>query len=246
MISDADWLTQYRPGNYPAFAVTVDLAIFTLRDGQLCVLLVQRGEHPCRGQWALPGGHVLQGRESADGAARRELIEETGIDPGDSGYHLEQLATYSEPDRDPRITAGLQVVSIAYVALAPNLPDAVAGTDAQRAQWTPIAKRPNLAFDHDSIVCDALERIRSKLEYTTLALHFVAEPFSLTDLRRVYEAVWGEAPDAANFRRKVLATTDFVRPTVHASSASGSRGGRPPELYERGGAHFITPPLTRR
>lgn len=244
------WLTSYDPTAFPPFAVTVDLAIFTLRDDVLCTLLVRRGQHPYRGWWALPGGHVRHGAESTDTAARRELAEETGIDPETGGAYLEQLATYSAPERDPRIAAGLHVVSVAYVALAPDLPEPVAGTDAAQAQWWPvndvIAHTPRLAFDHATILDGALERVRAKLEYTTLALRFVGETFSLADLRRVYLAVWGDAPDPANFRRKVLATPDFVRPAERAPTAPTTAGGRPPELYRRGEALLITPPLTRR
>ena len=239
---EAAWLKRYDPAQFPPFAVTVDLAVLTIRDGELCALLVRRGEHPYKDSWALPGGHVHQGQESADQAARRELREETGIDHA----HLEQLATYSDPQRDPRIAAGLQVVSVAYVALTPELPDPAAGTDAADARWFPVAATPELAFDHDRILQDAVERVRAKLEYTTLALAFVTEPFSLADVRRVYLAVWGEAPDLANFRRKVLATPDFVVPVERSATAATHRGGRPPELYERGRAAVISPPLSRR
>lgn len=245
MTDEAGWLRQYDPGQFAPFAVTVDLAVFTLRNSELCVLLVRRGEHPFLGQWALPGGHVRHGAESAADAARRELMEETGVDPVAVGVHLEQLAAYSDPSRDPRINAGLHVVSIGYVALAPDLPDPLAGTDADEARWTPVTAAHGLAFDHDTILGDAVERVRAKLEYTTLAMRFVSEPFSLADLRRVYQAVWGEAPDAANFRRKVLATPDFVRTAHRSPTAPGRTGGRPPELYQRGDAQFIVPPLTR-
>lgn len=244
-MSEREWLRDYDPRSYPPFAVTVDLAVFTLREDGLCVLLVRRGEHPQLGSWALPGGHVRHGRESADDAAHRELLEETGVDARQSNAHLEQLAAYSAPDRDPRIAAGLQVVSIAYVALAPGLPDAVAGTDASDARWTPVADVPTLAFDHDRILADALERVRAKLEYTTLALHFVTAPFSLPELRRVYETVWGGPVEPANFRRKILTTPGYVRPVTRASGAAGRRGGRPPELYEPGGADVVLPPLSR-
>lgn len=244
--NEAQWLREYDPRAFPPFALTVDLAVFTLRAGRLCVLLVTRGEHPYRDSWALPGGHVRQGRESADAAAHRELLEETGIDSADARCHLEQLATYSDPGRDPRMAAGLQVASVAYVALAPDLPEATAGTDAAAARWTPVDALPPLAFDHDRIVGDALERVRAKLEYTTLALYFVAETFTLADLRRVYEAVWGHPLDAANFRRKVLSTPGFVRPAPSAPATSGSRGGRPAERYARGdGADTVVPPLSR-
>ncbi|MHA3700623.1 NUDIX hydrolase [Jatrophihabitans sp. YIM 134969] len=243
---EAAWLRGYDPSEFPPFAVTVDLAVFTIREGELSALLVKRGSHPYRGWWALPGGHVQQGRESTDAAARRELLEETGVD---ADFHLEQLATYSDPDRDPRIAAGLQVVSVAYVALAPDLPVPEAGTDAADARWWPVAgldtDEPRLAFDHTRILRDAVERVRAKLEYTTLALAFVDEPFSLSEVRRVYLAVWGHAPDPANFRRKVLATPGFVTPVQRSESAPTRSGGRPPELYRSGGATAVSPPLSR-
>lgn len=243
---EAAWLKNYDPGAFPPFAVTVDLAILTIRNGALCTLLVRRAEHPYRGWWALPGGHVQQGKESAGDAARRELAEETGVDVDAAGVHLEQLGTYSDPHRDPRIRAGLQVVSVAHVALAPSLPEPAAGTDASDARWWPTAGLPRLGFDHAEILADAVERVRAKLEYTTLAAAFVTEPFSLSELRGVYLAVWGSAPDLPNFRRKALSTPGFVVAEARATAAPSAGGGRPPELYRRGPATAIAPPLTRR
>lgn len=228
----------YNPSDYPPFAVTVDLSILTIRDGALSVLLVQRAEEPYAGSWALPGGFVGPD-EDALTAARRELHEETGtLFDG----HLEQLATYSDPDRDPR----MRVVSVAHVAFAPNLPQPQAGSDAAAARWWQVADvlggELDLAFDHARILADALERVRSKLEYTTLATQFVGQPFTLGELRAVYLAVWGAAPDLANFRRKVLATPGFVRPLERTASR---RQGRPALLYEAGDGTVLQPAMLR-
>jgi 8-oxo-dGTP diphosphatase len=245
---EREFLGGYDPASFPPFAVAVDLAIFTIRAGLLAVLLVQRRDHPFQDYWALPGGFI-RADESAEEAARRELAEETGF-TAFTGY-LEQLSTYSAPGRDPR----MRVVSVAHVALAPKLPDARAGGDAAAARWWPAedlgldstAKEVlPLAFDHAQILTDALDRVRAKLEYTTLAAAFVDEPFTLAELRRVYAAVWGNAPDLGNFRRKVLGTDGFVVEAERSqAAAAGAAGGRPPLLYRRGHATTLHPPLLR-
>lgn len=219
--------------------VTVDLAIFTVRSDQLMVLLIERGLEPFLGRAALPGGYVQKDETLRDGALR-ELREEAGIDG--SQLHLEQLGAYGDPPRDPRG----RVVTIAYLALGPDLPVPVGGTDAERAYWAPVSELTSasekLAFDHAAILADALEEVRRKLEYTAIATAFCGESFALSELRTIYEVIWGQSLDPSNFRRKVLNTEGFVQPT------GGQRTlptGRPAALYRRGNAWLLSPPLLR-
>ncbi|MEU0440614.1 MULTISPECIES: NUDIX domain-containing protein [unclassified Streptomyces] len=223
---------------YEPFAVTVDLAVLTLRAGALHILLVRRGEEPYAGQWALPGGFLLPD-ESAEAAARRELAEETGLNDV-SGLHLEQLRTYSEPGRDPR----MRVVSVAFTALLPDAPEARGGSDAAEARWTPYDEAGPLAFDHDRILADARERVGAKLEYTSLATAFCPPEFTLGELQQVYETVWGTRLDKPNFRRKVLATPGFVEPVPGAPRRTSGRG-KPAALHRAAGAARLHPPLLR-
>ncbi|MFD9066387.1 NUDIX domain-containing protein [Kitasatospora purpeofusca] len=138
--TEQEWLAAYDPRAYTPVAVTVDVVALTLRQGRLHVLLVERALPPYQGRWALPGGFLRAGEESLDDAAARELAEETGL-PGTVGaeaalsrIHLEQLGSYGVPDRDPR----MHVISVAYLAFAPDLPDPRAGSDAAHAAWHPV------------------------------------------------------------------------------------------------------------
>jgi 8-oxo-dGTP diphosphatase len=222
---------------YPSFAVTVDLVVLTVRDDELQALLVSRGEEPYLGRRALPGGFVRPDEDLPD-AASRELAEETGLHqvPG----HLEQLATYGAPDRDPR----MRVVSVAYLALAPELPDPRAGSDAAAATWVPArrALSQRLAFDHHRILRDGVERARAKLEYTGLGAAFCPPEFTVARLRRVYEAVWGVELDPRNFHRKVTGTPGFL---VDTGRTVVEGPGRPAALFRADPAAELSPPLTR-
>ncbi|MFJ5141954.1 NUDIX domain-containing protein [Streptomyces sp. NPDC088707] len=275
----------YDPSAFPPFAVTVDLVVLTVRRHALCTLVVRRGEEPYRGRWALPGGFVRED-EDLSGAAARELVEETGLcahDPAapppvpSNGAHLEQLATYGAPDRDPR----MRVVSVAHLALAPDLPAPRAGGDAKSARWAPVEELLGedvlagtaeagaahgaglaegsggdgeesgdgkeggpaaLAFDHARILADGVERARSKIEYSSLATAFCPPEFTVGELRRVYEAVWGVALDPRNFHRKVTGTPGFLVP---AGGTTTRQGGRPAQLFRAGGATLLNPPMLR-
>ena len=241
MDGDEESLAGYDPRAYDPVAVTVDVVALTIRGGGLDVLLVQRGVPPFAGQWALPGGFV-SGQEDLDEAAVRELTEETG----QGRIHLEQLASYGAPGRDPR----MRVISVAYLAFAPELPEPRAGGDARAAAWVPVgslgrASERRLAFDHARILADGLERARAKLEYTPLAAAFVADEFTISELRAVYEAVWGERLHAGNFHRKVLSVPGFVESTGETTQAGGPRGGPRARLYRRGDARLLHPALLR-
>jgi 8-oxo-dGTP diphosphatase len=239
---EQEFLDSYDPSAYAPVAVTVDVVALTVREGRLCVLLVERGAQPFAGRRALPGGFVH--RETLDAAALRELAEETGLRPGEDALaqvHLEQLRTYGDPDRDPR----MRVVSVAYLAFAPSLPDPRAGGDASAAFWVPVSEAGGLAFDHDAILADGLDRARSKLEYTPLATAFVGREFTIAELRAVYAAVWGEDLHAGNFHRKVLSVPGFVESTGETTSRGGERGGPRARLYRAGDARLLHPALLR-
>jgi len=211
------------------FAVAVDLVVLTVRDGTLCVLLRERASPPFAGELALPGGFV-QGREDLLDAASRELAE---IGLAIEGHHLEQLASYAAPDRDPRG----RVLTVGHLALVPDLPE-----PPGEGTWVEVAKVGGLAFDHARILAEGVERARAKLEYTTLAAAFCPAEFTISQLRRVYEAVWGSSPDPRNFSRKVTSTPGFLVPT--GTKVSSGRG-RPGQLFRRGPATALHPPMLR-
>lgn len=230
----------YDPSSFPPFAVTVDIVVLSVAD-VLEVLLVERGVEPFAGVLALPGGFVLP-EESLDEAATRELTEETGLEASDlPGVHLEQLGSFGAVGRDPR----MRIVSVAYLALSPTRPAPTAGTDAASAQWIPVddALEGRLAFDHETIIASGLERARAKLEYTTLAATLAGPEFTMGELQHVYEATWGHELERANFRRKVLATSDFVRPT--GTRRRGRLGGAPASTYRAAGGRTLNPPIVR-
>lgn len=201
------FLAQYSASDFVRPSVAVDLVIFTVVDTDLKVLLIQRGDHPFKDAWALPGGFVGAGDgggdqgENIDTAAHRELAEETGLPIG--SCFLEQLYTFGRAGRDPRT----RVISISWYALVrPEMAVLVsAGDDAADAQWFSVSEEVpwmRLAFDHTEILATGVDRVRGKINYTDIAFELVPQSFTVAELRAVHEAIQDKTHDARNFRRR--------------------------------------------
>jgi 8-oxo-dGTP diphosphatase len=205
--------------NYFKPSVTVDVILFSIIDDQLKVLLIKRGIDPFKGMWAIPGGFVKE-KEHLEDAAKRELEEETGVKVD----YLEQLYTFGDVGRDPRG----RVITVSYVGLTKSswMP-LKATTDAAEVQWHPVQKLPALAFDHKKILEYALQRLRWKFEYTTVAFSLLPPKFTLTSLQKLYEIVFNKAFDKRNFRKKLL-SLDIVQSTKEIAK---NVSHRPPQLY---------------
>ena len=182
---------------YPRGALTVDCVVFGVDDEELKVMLIQRGQAPFEGKWALPGGFVHVD-ETLEEAARRELDEETGLHK----VFLEQLYTFGGVHRDPRE----RVVSVAYYALVKLTDHRVhAATDARDAAWFGVHDVPSLAFDHPDILQKALVRLKGKLRYEPVGFELLPKKFTLSQLQHLYEVVLERSLDKRNFRKRVLA-----------------------------------------
>ena len=265
----------YDPSEFPPFAVTVDIAVFTLIDlpvppksGQaprkeLAAVLIVRGGDTEAGRYALPGGFVHEDEDLPE-AALRELHEEVGLELPESAIH--QFRAYGRPRRDPR----MRVVTVAHTALAQIDIALEAGTDAKEVEIVPIRKvldgEISLAFDHDQILTDALGFIRGLVEETSAILELIPETFTLTELRHACEAVWGYEVDRATFNKRVLHIEGFLEADDEESYRSSPPGdyllmsmdlplmetpskpstrGRPAKQYRRGWAETLHPPLLR-
>ena len=200
-------------------AINTNVVVFTLRDSELKLLLVRRGSDPYKGMWALPGGRLGAG-EDLDASAMRTLEEGTGV----SGVYLEQLYTFGAPERDPRRRA----IAVSYFALIPSERLQLrAAVDAEGVAWFSLSELPALAFDHSEMVEVARQRLSAKLAYSTIALQFMPEKFTLSELQEVYETILDEQLDKRNFRKRILAM-DQVNETPEVRR-NGSH--RPARLY---------------
>ena len=192
-VPGAEFPWQYR---YEHMAVTTDCVIFTHEDWKLKVLLVRRGGEPYKGQWAFPGG-FLRIDETAEEGALRELREETGFTP--SAIH--QLGVFSDVDRDPRE----RVITIAWYALV-KPGSVIAGDDADEAAWFPVNELPPLAFDHEKIFREAMERLKRDIHFEPVGFSLLGDEFTIPDLQRIYEQILGTSFDRRNFQRKILSS----------------------------------------
>ena len=240
---DPDRTSADASADFAMFAVTVDVILMSIRRRELRILLVQRGTPPYKGGWALPGGLVMKS-EPLEEAAQRVVYEQSGIVLRRG--HLEQVGAYGDPGRDPRT----RVVTVAYWAVAPSSsspcldPESEGRGTPAYVEFVPVPEiesgRMKLAFDHARIVAGALNEVRSSLETTTLARRFCPPEFTISQLREVYEAVWGAPLDAANFQRRVLQSEGFITPLDKWSRPSG-KGGRPARLWEAEGGYRRLP-----
>jgi 8-oxo-dGTP diphosphatase len=207
--------------------LTTNIVVFSLRDEQLKLLLVQRRNVPFQGYWSLPGG-VVGENEDIEANANAKLEEGTGV----SGLYLEQLCTFGAPDRDPRE----RVVSIAYYALVPSKRLRLRTDEhSEGVGWFALDELPDLAFDHAQMVETAHQRLAAKLEYSTIAFQFMPERFTLSELQNVYQIILNCDLDKRNFRKRMLAM-DQIRQTPEVRK-NGSH--RPARLYRVNNPHEV-------
>jgi len=247
--TEAAYLERYDIHNYDLPLMTVDMAIFTVKDQQLQVLLVKRAQHPAKGRWALPGGFIdLQQDKSLQDAAYRKLKEKTGV----TTPYLEQVVTSGNDQRDPRGWS----VTVAYFALISSHEITLsADSRSETIAWVPVAGinhnahnvdpkgKPNsagkltLAFDHKGILQACIERLRAKGQYTSLAVNLLPEEFTLTELQKTFEIILGTSVEKKSFRRRIL-DADILKETGKMKAGVS----RPAKLYKvksRGENHFF-------
>ena len=216
---------------YPHPAVTTDCVIFGFNGSELQVLLIERGIEPFKGKWAFPGG-FLNMDETAGEGAMRELKEETGLE----NAYIEQFNTYSEPGRDPRE----RVITIAHYALV-RIQEVKGGDDAAKAQWFPIDEVPQLAFDHDKILRDAMRKLRERIHFEPIGFELLPEKFTMRELQILYESILGVKFDRRNFAKKMMhyellnQLDETVRPTAKRDALLYSFNKDNYELFKKKG-----------
>lgn len=201
---------------YKFAVIAADVAVFTIIADALNVLLMKMQKKPYKKAWALPGG-LIRGNESLEDAAKRQLLDKTGV----RNLSLEQLYAFGNTNRDP---FG-RVVSVAYMALVPAYK--VFLQEQNDSAWFPLKKLPQLAYDHKEIIASAHTRLKMRIQYTALAKSILPHAFTLSELQRVYEIILEREVDKRNFRKKLFAL-DLVEKTKNQEQ---SRPHRPARLY---------------
>lgn len=206
--------------NKQSIKLSVDAVVFGYEEGNISVLLIKRKYDPFKGQWAIPGGFVIN-NESLEEAVERELFEETGIKIN----YLEQLYTFGNPKRDPRS----RVVSVAYFGLIkPSAFKIFASTDAEEVQWFKINELPTLSFDHEEILQLAITRLQGKITYEPIGFELLDNKFPFSDLEKLYTTLLGREIDRRNFRKKLLSLNILDQLNEKVSKGSG----RPANLFK--------------
>lgn len=237
-MTEADFLQNYDPEAFARLAVTVDLVLLAVDEGRLVALLQKRDAHPDQGKYALPGGFVGE-EEGLDEAARRVLESKAKL----GRVWLEQLYTFGEPKRDPR----MRIVTVAYFALMPvkrlqeaadrdpnlilaalELDEVAAANKAELSALSPDGQPVQLAFDHANILKQSLIRLRGKLDYAPIAFPLLPARFTLRELQEVHEAILGRSLTKPAFRRRML-DQGWIEATGEFETGSAYR---PAELYE--------------
>lgn len=199
-VSEQEFLRNYSIHDYEVPLTSVDLVIFTLTDYRLKVLLVRRGEHPFKGSWALPGGFIdIAQDDDLDATALRKLKAKTGVQTP----YLEQLQGFGSRTRDPRGWS----TTFTYFALIDSTEVQLRhGAGADAVAWFDVDNLKadlELAFDHHQILALAIQRLRSKVEYSSLPVYLLPAEFTLTELQQVYESLLGHSVDKSAFRKRI-------------------------------------------
>ena len=221
---EQSFLDSYNPKEFDTPLYSVDIAIFTLHEGQLKVLMVERNEYPYKDYWALPGGFVdLKKDSNINATARRKLVSKTGVD----APLLEQVSTIGNAHRDPRHWS----ITTLYMALIPYAPTAEFIEAVNEARWFPIEEieQLQLAFDHSELLQLARERLKNKTAYTVLPIHVLKRPFSLSQLQKAFELLMDTELEKKSFRRRLL-NADVLKEVGEGIPDGGK--GRPAALYE--------------
>ena len=216
-MTEQEFLKIYNSSDYEKPSVAVDIALFTIRDNQLQVLLKKRNTHPFVNMLALPATFVGMD-ETLDECAQRALYQKTGL----QNIYLEQLYTWGEIDRDPR----MRIISVSYYALVPDSQIQLSESE-QEAKFYPVDEIKTLAFDHEKIIAYGRERIRNKINYTDIAFSLVPEEFTLPQLQKIYEILLNQKLYKANFRKKIA---DKIQPTEKMLSGNKHR---PSRIYKK-------------